>query len=220
MIEVNLEKVLIFYDFDSTVRRHSNALKTLAGEELNLHLLCHYLSEKCEASAQIQDECCKTKGKRLDAWVSVKDKAGDLIYYQVEVKSWSFHGYGGGTPLNVSVTPSELQRYKIDLWSQYWDSHSQTFKNEQLRKVLTRMDQYGDKKVLPLACLWAAVHPDGADDEFFEVACNSDAFREVMVFSASSYIRSMIRTGQKTIILDLKDTEERMRLIDNIFSCR
>src|SRR5687767_14506054 len=96
-ITVNVESLLSFYDENREVGRHSNAIKTLAGEELGFALLIEYFN-RIGVSAKLLNRTCNTgnaKGSRLDGWIEAKSVSLPTIYYQVEVKSWSIHGVGG-----------------------------------------------------------------------------------------------------------------------------
>jgi hypothetical protein len=66
-ITVNVEALLSFYDENREVRRHSNAIKTLAGEELGFALLIEHL-RRIGVTAELLDRSCTTgkpKGSRL-----------------------------------------------------------------------------------------------------------------------------------------------------------
>jgi hypothetical protein len=106
-IRVNLRELINFYDSDAAMAKHANAIKIVAGEELNLAVLTHYFTSR-GATANLLDAKCNTgplKGSRLDAWLRV---ATDTVtFYQVEVKAWSFHGYGGGPALSIEHEPAE-----------------------------------------------------------------------------------------------------------------
>ena len=105
-ITINIKELLSFYDENREMGRHSNAIKTLAGEELGFGLLMEYF-RRIGVTAKLLERPCTSgspKGPRLDGWI---EAAGEYstTYYQVEVKSWSIHGVGGdSTPLPLAVT--------------------------------------------------------------------------------------------------------------------
>lgn len=218
-MQIDLVQLLDFYDSNADARRHSNALKTLAGEELNLVLLAHYLRSQNWGVTRLQSACTAPK-KRLDAWILVQREKCEAIHYQVEVKSWSFHGFGGGVPLPASANEEQVRAFKMNEWRGYWDLEAQHFRDPKLNKVLTRMRQFPNENVKPLACLWACVHPTGGNEPFFHVPCAEGEechFNGVDVFSASSYVRSLIGTRQNTLILEMPDAAARLGHIRSIF---
>jgi hypothetical protein len=135
----------------------------------------------------------------------------------VEVKNWSFHGYGGGKPLDADAKADQTREFKKSVWTAYWSEEDEAFKDPKLNKVLTRMSQFPTKNVKPLACLWAPMHPSGDDEPFFEMNCKSENFSSVSIFSVSSYLRNLIRSGQTILDVELPRTEERIAHIDSIF---
>lgn len=215
MILVDVHELLAFYDEESGARPHSNAIKTLAGEELGIALLIDYF-RKCNAKAELLRQPCTTgkqKGPRLDGWLKVNDQENE-IYYQVEVKAWSFHGFGGGRPLKVHCTAQELSEAKRSAWAEYWVDDR--FRYPALSKVLTPMTcPVRHANVEPLACLWAAMHPNGEGDPLFSVLLNSSTtFRRLWVFSMSAFLRSL---NQPTLCLYLPKTQERLRWLERLF---
>jgi len=137
-ITVNLEALLPFYDENLEVSRHSNAIKTLAGEELGFALLIEHF-RRIDVTAMLLNRTCNTgnrKGSRLDGWIEAKRiSSATCTYYQVEVKSWSIHGVGGdSTPLPLTASAEELATYKKRLWSHYWSNGQLT--EPALNKVL------------------------------------------------------------------------------------
>ncbi len=217
-MKINLLNLVNFYDVDPHVRLHSNAIKTLAGEELCLSLLCQYFkSLPSTTSAGLLPERATGDGAWLDAWLKVRLQNQSEIYYQVEVKNWSFHGYGGGKPLGVSEAIEKTKEFKKNVWRGYWKEEEQVFKDPKLNKVLAKMNQFEGKDVVPLACLWAPMHPEGADSPFFDMKCQSAKFKSVSVFSVSAYLRNLIRSGLRELDIDLPRTQARIQLAKDIF---
>jgi hypothetical protein len=219
IVRVDVEKLICFYDNDESVRPHSNSLKTLAGEELGFALLLKFFEEEL-LQPRLLEARCTAKGAWLDGWVSVQE-ASKQIHYQVEVKSWSFHGYTGGQALDVYCTQDEIHDFKISEWARYWDFEKQRFRAPGLDKVLKQMRSIHGKpdEVRPLACLWAAVHPEALDTPFFPVSAAAPPFDKVWVFSMSAFLRNYLGTGGPTTIdLRMPKTKVRLAHLNRIFS--
>jgi hypothetical protein len=214
---VNVNHVLSFFDEDRSVSRHSNAIKTVAGEEFMFALLIEYFRQSDIASEVIDRKCTtgKPRGPRLDGWVKAQGKTEpEPIYYQVEVKLWSAHGVGSGAHF---LKPSDdLATYRRKLWNTYWSKGR--FTEAGLNKVLTPMAcPIPNAKVKPLACLWSPVHPDGFEAPFFEQRLEPpEPFPMVSVFSASSFLRS-IKDKTPTLALHLPEVKERMQWLNTFF---
>lgn len=218
---INVRAVLSFFDEDRTVSKHSNAIKTMTGEEFMFALLIEYFS-RSNFEAELVTHICttgKSKGPRLDGWVKVK-KAGTNdahTFYQVEVKSWSAHGVGSGSRfVGPSSTTDDLAAYKREVWATYWSNGR--FIEDGLNKVLTPMKCPDPIAVVkPLACLWSPVHPTGDATPFFFVRPEPRAsFPEVFVFSASSFLRG-IEANEPTLKLRLPQLAARMGRLDTFF---
>lgn len=219
MIRVNIRELIRFYDEDRQARHHANAIKAVAGEELNLSALVHYL-ESIGERVELCKESCTTgarSGSWLDAWLRVS-RGMYSFYYQVEVKSWSFHGAGGRKSLSVGCTDDDASRHCIDTWAKYWDHNAGMFCNERVRKVLTRMRcPTPEAPIFALLCLWEAVHPEGKFSEpFFPVRPSSGEFDSVYVFSTSNYLRQLLRT-QEYMDLHLPKTSARFAYLKSLF---
>lgn len=219
-LELDVPELLAFYDENRAVRAHSNAIKTLAGEELGIALLLKCLEYMGYDARGLDSSCTAVAGGAwLDKWVEVK-KGGFCIHFQVEVKSWSFHGYGGGQALPVKCRPDTLQKFKIQEWERYWDNENRRFRAPGLDKVLKKMKPLHQGAILPLASLWAAVHPQGLEDALFAMPTGGEGsgFQTVVVFSASAFLRNYIHhVRSNTIRLELPKTEARLEFLTQIF---
>jgi hypothetical protein len=69
--------------------------------------------------------------------------------------------------------------------------------------------------IQPLACLWSALHPDGASDPFFEVSVPDCHFRSVWIFSMSSFLRRLKETH---LDLNLPLTQQRLGWLEKLFA--
>jgi hypothetical protein len=220
-VTVNVGSLLRFYDEDREVRRHSNAIKMVAGEELGFALLIEYF-RRVGVTAKLLTRPCTTgssKGSRLDGWIeATSPETSTCTYYQVEVKSWSIHGVGGDSkPLSLAAKDDELAAYKKRLWNSYWANGQ--FVAPNLNKVLTPMrGELSWALVEPLACVWSALHPEGKQEELFSVPLISHSrFQRVWVFSMSSFLRNIVHR-EPQIALNLPCTAARMRWLNTLFT--
>lgn len=219
-LKLNIRETLAFFDEDKSAGKHSNALKSVFGEELCIALLLEYLTRQDPNTARLTGACTtgNRSGHQLDAWImSTLPGAARPTYFQTEVKSWSFHGVGPGTrPLPLNVEASELAIRKKESWKDYWSGTG--FHNTKLDKVFTKMKPpLADVVVAPLACLWAAVHDKGLDDPLFQVSgIARDPFTSVYVFSASSYLRLELRASDFKYLV-LKHVPERLDYLRRVF---
>jgi hypothetical protein len=263
-IKVNIRELVTFYDESDDAQKHSSAIKSLVGEPLAFALLRNYFDQLTPKNCSRwlpadQNEPagkflrCTTGGKQghwLDGWFEVKRNGSDITYYQVEVKSWSFHGIGNkGQRLPVDVVGAPLRKRQIEIWKKYWDG--QIFRQEDINKVLLKMQPptangkvIADAKVLPLVCLWEAVHPgDNAMEgrpinttvplaEFFSVkpgeykcskllktgdSLTSAEFEELFVFSMSTYLRKLLANKIDLLELELPLVGERRDCLNKFF---
>ena len=214
-LTLNLREIVRFYDDLPEAGKHSNAVKTVAGEELGLALLTHYLNDQ-KRKPELLKEACTTKGAWLDGWIEVLSPTPML--YQVEVKSWSMHGFGSkNQQLSIDATGEYLSIRKKKMWDHYW--HEGQFKQKSLQKVLLKMKIPAGKvaEVEPIACIWTAVHPDGLSEHFFSVPTNNSDFHRVYIFSMSSYLRNLMAKGINNLEIDLPDTKARIDYLNSVF---
>ena len=215
---VNVRELLSFFDEEAKgSSRHASAIVGVAGEDLGAALLAKYLRSENIFAEILADSCTQgTKtGRRLDRWVFTRAPSGSETLYQVEIKNWSAHAIGG-RKLAISVSPSDLQAYKIERWSKEWSGT--TFRKEQVLKVLTPMKpprRIASPTVEPLVCFWTALHPEGAESPFFSVPLTEDPhFQRVSVFSMSSYLRSL---PDASITLDMPQVAIRRDWLTRLF---
>jgi len=230
-VRINLSRTLKFYDIaDKDVKGHASSLKAMSGEEMNLALLVHYLHEvEGWKRAKVLEGACAGAGARLDAWLATHRRSP--LLYQVEVKSWSVHGYGGA-PLAYSETMTEPERadYLKKSWAFYFEKVGRSYRFRhpaQLGKVLRRMRPrpgFTEADAAPLACLWTSLHPQGKPEPFFTVpivaaeGSEVSEYKTLTVFSASTYLRNMASEGVEYLVLDLPRLNARMQLLSQLFS--
>jgi hypothetical protein len=215
MLVVDLCELVDFCDANKAARRHANAIKTVFLEELSLEILRSYLERKWGSATRLPNPCTAA-GARLDGWIRTRISGAPTLL-QVEVKSWSFHGFGGGPSLPVTCLPAQLAQYKISHWAKYWSSGQ--FADPKLNKVLTPMrPPASGVAVEPLACLWHAVHPTGLAAPLFDVSvARGHKFKRVWVFSVSAFAREELAKGRRTIRLSLPNADARLQYLGAIF---
>ncbi len=213
---INVRELLKLIDYDKKAGKHASSVKAICMEEMQLRLQEKYMRE-CGEQVELLSMACTTKGRWLDAWYQWK-RNGQTVMLQVEVKSWSMHGYGGGQAMHPDVWGDELSQYMKKEWHRTWDNKKQCFVAQGLDKVRLRMRTDHKGEVIPVACLWSAMHPEG--DLFaplFEVQTQGE-FSKVMVFSVSAYLRQHLRTGKGDwVTLNLPKSAARLGMLSQIF---
>lgn len=240
---IDIVAMLEFYDADDTAKKHSNAVKTMAHEEFAIALFCYYLTAggtNGNKANRLDGSCLpltNNKGKRLDAWIRVEEAGKPLIFYQTEVKASSYHGYRSGKALDSKANGPKLKAHMAKAFGACWDTHKGRFKDPGLDKVLhkMRLDELPEterrSKVLPLACLWAPMHPEWDmknSRPFFEVPnvsklaaepseASESPFESVWIFSASACLRQYLDSGVQKIELGLPKFAETRRRLQAIY---
>ena len=95
---------------------------------------------------------CTSNGAWLDGWIKVEHPTP--ILFQIEVKSWSMHGYGGKKQrLSVDAADDALIEYRERMWADYWEAGD--FKPKGLKKVLKKMrlPRGETEPIEPVACI-------------------------------------------------------------------
>lgn len=217
-LKIDIKKIIEFYDCSKNENCHISSVTGVAGEELCLGLLCDYFVRKNHIVA-VESTSCTTAGSRLDAWIKVVNQIGSQpLFYQTEIKNWSMHSYKGGRKiLPLNSRPKDYEQYSLKVWNSYWDLSKKCFKQGTLNKVLKRMDQHELEHVKPLACLWRTMHPEGKKYALFRVACNSADFKNVTVFSASTYLRNLLQDGVTHRVLHMPKAYYRINTLNGLF---
>jgi len=211
VVSVNRLELIGFYDNPVAVERgvHATAINAIAGEELGLTLLLDCLTSSGVDASIIPGPCTtgRRSGHRLDGWVRTPQVA-----YQVEVKNWSSHSFGG-TKLPVEASQAELEAHRVRVWNEYWTGT--TFADAGAAKVLERMRApLGCAHVEPLIVFWPSMHPNGLPEPLFRIPLQGHGFEQVTVFSMSSYLRGM---DCGFLYLPLPKTVARLAILDRIF---
>jgi hypothetical protein len=217
MIQIDIIEILKFYDEKvQTSLHHATAVNAVAGEDLGAGLFAHYLKQKNIIANILPDGCTQqTKsGVRLDRWILAIEN-GKKVYYQTEIKNWSAHAFGGRR-LKINATQEEVSKHKIERWNNFWDG--ETLREPKARKVLTPMKLLENNcQIKPLICFWDSMHPTGRNEPFFSVSIKDNNFSRLWVFSMSAYLRNVLNSGKKKIILEMPDTELRIGWLETMF---
>jgi hypothetical protein len=221
IVRLDREKVLEFFDeIPIGSPGHATSVCAVAGEDLGAGLLKRYLEKEHLAQVSILFGPVgqgTRKGSKLDRWISVKYPGGATVYYQVEIKNWSAHAIGGKR-LPVKILPDALAKWKQTEWGKLWNKDAQDFGIDSLKKVLTRMKcPDTSATVEPVACLWIALHPEGATSPWFEVPIDRKdcCFRRLHVFSMSSYLRNL---NESHIEIEMPDIVQRLDWLQKMFA--
>ena len=243
-LTLDIRETLTFFDEqpeDSI--GHATALALLMGEDLASAAFLHCLGNAGGKNLGILPGTVKRTGKYgpwLDRWISANYRGRDLLF-QAEVKSTSAHGMTG-VPVPICIPKDQLQEQKWKAWSREWDSSRRTFRDSNYRKVLVRMDPPEDyvsgRELIPLLLCWrllGAPKDDGIehivdDGHLFRVNEPSSIpypqspdrptlvmdFKELWVFSVSSYFRSLLDSGESKIRLNMPEAQARLGFLNKI----
>ena len=219
LLNINVRETLAFFDEKPCwSERQATAIVGVLGEDLSAAVLQHCLEANGASSVYVRNETVGTGGRsgpRLDRWIEADLPGGKRVLFQTEIKSWSAHAIGGEV-LRLSAPAEEVENYKRRHWGKYWDAELQTIPRPEIAKVLVPMSppfDTGDRQTLPLLIFWEALGPGGQPDDrgrvegdhLFSIPAPEDGwkitmpstgskrqdFRELWVFSVSSYLRSI-----------------------------
>jgi len=212
-VSVNRTELLAFYDdpLPDEQGMNATAVNAVAGEEFGLVLLLRYFADSGIDATRLDGPCTtgRMRGHRLDAWVRTPE-----ILYQVEVKNWSAHSFGG-THFPLDATETAGREHRKAIWNEYWDRDRSTFVDKPAAKVLTRMKPpCRDDRIEPLIAFWVSLHPEGDAEPFFSFPLRNGSFDHVNVFSMSTYLRSLTLDELE---LPLPKTHARLTVLDRIF---
>ena len=218
-LRINVKGLLEFFDEKpGESLGHATAIVAVAGEDLGVGLLKHYL--ECTRNAEVRilpgppPTTGNQKGPRLDRWVDVVWPDGSGRLFQTEIKNWSAHAIGGKI-LKVDAPPDEVARFGRERWrghagSMHWNSIS---------KVLTPMKRPWDvdpsHTLEPLLIYWTVIHPEGLNESFFSHDLGaSTEFSRLWFFSMSSYLRSL---NEAAIELEMPHAANRISWLHSLF---
>ena len=213
-MKITREKLIRFYDEraeDAGRGSDVSALTALWGEDLLLGILQHYWRSE-GADSEILSYSCgtgKKEGPRLDGWLLKRADRAECLY-QVEVKNWAAYSFGE-RQLEFAASEDKLREYCEEQWKHYFGGD--LIPAESVAKVLVEMKRprgYEKLQAMPLLCFWFFIsesmlspfsrhhYPDG---------------REVHVFSASAYLRSV---KEEFVEISMPRAERRMKLLSDL----
>jgi hypothetical protein len=242
---LGIEALLSFFDaYVEGSGGHAAALNALMGEELAQGLLCRCIEERSRGKARVLTVKGKVEtpkpgtrhGKRLDCWIISDPPNEDRILYQVEIKNWNAHSYGGRY-LSTSADSEKIKQHRIWLWGENWDDNLGQFKEEEARKVVLPMppptsfdDDTGAfrthppiprERIRPLLSFWFPVHPEGLEEALFFkrfTPAPINGFPGVWVFSMSNYLRMKLASGAGEVSVQMPTLAQRIAWLNKMFS--
>ncbi len=230
LVTVQVEDLLRFFDEkpDWSFKRATSVVG-IAGEELNAASFQHYVKSQGGDACVLREHNStmpipvttgKMKGYRLDRWIEVVWPDNSVTVFQAEIKNWSAHAIGGRI-IPVAATVEQLKESKVALWKRHWDTDGCCLRGGGTSKVLTRMktpDGVDTCAVRPLLIFWEALAPEeDVDKHLFTVKVAENApgdFKELWVFSVSSYLRSV---QASTLELDMPEAASRLGVLRRLF---
>ena len=221
--QLDLRRLLEFFDeAPNTIKKgDATSLVSVFGEDLALSLFENYIKSKGSMYKLISRLCSQRtkKGKRLDAWIEVKDQ-NNTTYYQTEIKNWSAHAIGGKI-ISINAKEEELIKHRIERFKDNFASDNK-IKKDGSSKVLIEMKfphNESDVKInkKPLLIFWDAMHPSGKPDSFFSLDIKDKKFSKLYVFSMSSYVRELLFIKNlKVIEISMPDVDRRIDWMKSI----
>ena len=241
LVRLNVRETLVFFDEKPDwSKQQATAIVGVIGEDLAAAALRHCLEANGASNITVRIEPVTTgmrRGPQLDRWIEADLRGGCRVLFQTEIKNWSAHAIGGKT-LGVDASPEEVGAYKEDRWGTQWDAERRTLKWPYVAKVLVPMKvpfDDGGRDILPLLIFWTAMGPGDQQDatdrveggHLFSISGPTvtfgfavpptwpelPGFRELWVFSVSSYLRSI---NQAAIELEMPQAAARLRSLDRL----
>ncbi len=221
---INLKKLLELYDTKSQENIGSvAAINAMMGEDLAVALFFDYARRESLNPTVLSEKCTqgKNQGVRLDRWLSVQE--GDqVIYYQTEIKNWTAHSYRGRpAPDNSDV--DAMEKYRVERWGQRFDISNKCLRDASANKVLVPMKLESSLKsgveIRPLIIFWEAMHPEGSSEEFFSVHVSEGDFKNLWIFSMSSYVRNLINKEKSVteIEVNMPAVDARIKWLNSVY---
>lgn len=197
-----------------------------------------YDFNKNEERIEIKDISIKSAGrtgKMLDRWILHQKKGGYKVAYQTEIKNWSVHSLGGKSlpPLDLKNPFQGILECAKSNFSKTWrkdELGKGGFIDKSVGKVLKLMKEDEVVKnavIVPLVCFWMPIcNEDVKSAEnlspFFEKECsnnieinpfvNDGKFDKVYFFSASIYLRSILKNNPEKEFIDISSNNINSRI--------
>ena len=213
--------------------RHVTAIIGVVGEDLNAALFAHYLEKGGSHTVTVLNESPRPgtmHGQRLDRWIyAIEHESREEALYQSEIKNWAASAIGG-KKLPIECSESDMQAVIEHYWSHQLTTVFQSKKQPNgVTKVLLPMkvpEQYGHVEVEPLVIYWMPVlNPkDKSSRPFFTVSLADlgvtetfpTSFKYLNFFSASLYVRQLLKSGVETLHLSMPNAERRIEVFSEI----
>ena len=230
-VTVDVPEIIRFFDEKSDYSlRQSTSVVAVVGEDLAAACFKRYLEAKERERGTtvcirwddgVPKSCKKKDRRRLDRWIVVDRPNCGRQVFQTEIKHWSCHSVKGEC-ISLEADTEKLQQHKYDRWNIQWDPKKKSLRDRHHAKVLMPTKpppgDLSEACKLPLIIYWAPMLPEGKPDEpLFSVCTNPKcSFKELWVFSVSSYLRSIV-DKEPEICLKMPNAAKRLRILDDLF---
>lgn len=235
-IRIDIIKLLKFYDEKENNKKPASSITGIIGEDLLAGLFKHYLDNQSE-SVTILDKSIKSigkSGKMLDRWILQK-KSNEIVAFQTEIKNWSAHSLGGESlpKLDVNNPYQGILEYAKKNLEKTWrkdENGKGGFIDKSVGKVLKLMkedDAVKNAIIAPLVCFWMPICNEDINSienlsPFFEKECstnieinpfaNDGKFDKVFFFSASIYLRSILKNNSDIKYIEIWSSNIKSRI--------
>jgi hypothetical protein len=230
-MQLNIRQTLhIFDEKPSEANGHVTAIVSMVGEELNAELFKHYLiHERNATNVHILNDPVlpgTRKGQRLDRWI-MADVSGERRAYQCEIKNWSSWAIGGKV-LPTGAPDTEILHVAQYHWERERRSNlAPADTPSRVLKALLAMKlphEAEGRVVAPCVIYWMPFAPTQHDMPYFAVPVSElhvgfdTPFQNGLLhfFSASLYLRLLLKKGIETVDIDIPFLEIRQELISSI----
>ena len=113
-----------------------------------------------------------------------------------------------------------MKKYADQSWAKLWDAQQDTFKEDNVAKVLLEMTPpaHVDVPIAPLLIFWRVLQiEDGEPKILMEKKINHGCFSSVWIFSMSAYLRRLIKQDVHTIRIEMKKYDKCRNKMTEIF---
>lgn len=217
-MKLNIKELLDFFDDKKDSQKgDATALSSILGEDLNVAVYKHFRNNEVTIINESVLPGSLT-GNRLDRWIF--DEKNKKLY-QCEIKNWAASAIGG-RQLRTNASDEEIKKIAKD---HHWNreqtesfSKKSSYPNE-VNKVLLPMRLpvgYKNFEVEPLLIYWMPISSD--EKGLNPLSSISDfpfktPFSKLHIFSVSLYLRSLMKSGEKYIDLDMPHFGHRMKIL-------
>jgi len=242
-MKINIKALVQLLDsHESKWRTHITSVIGLVGEDINAAIFVDYLKRWKKVNAEVSSDKVKPKtlkGKRLDRWIIAGNKL-----YQVEIKNWCSFRIGGYTlPLGATekvveeLANKNWKRELIEQWGNGGDNRTGKSRHGikefgRVSKVLSEMNLSDNllkykNRLKPLVIHWMPISNKKTESFFFlsvksmglsNYINNRIKFDRVYYFSSSLYLRELIKSGKKTLDLDLPNVKIRLNALNTFLA--